>query len=42
MMGRQEAHPHFRYVEAVFDPDYVLFAFIIFDVELESAFAHNL
>ena len=41
MLGRQEAPPHFRYVEAVFDADCVLLAFIVFDVELEKAFARD-
>jgi hypothetical protein len=39
MLGRQEAPPHIRYVEAVFDVYSVLYAFIVRDNELESALA---
>jgi len=41
MLGRQEAPSHIRYVEAVFDANSVLYAFIILDIELESAFARD-
>ena len=41
MLGRQEAPPHIRYVEAVFDANCVLFAFIVLDLELENALARD-
>jgi hypothetical protein len=41
IIGGQEAPPHYRYVKAVFDADCVLLAFIVFDVELEKAFARD-
>ncbi len=41
MLGQQEAPPHIRYVEAVFDAYSVLSAFVVLDVELESAFARD-
>jgi len=41
MLGRQEAPSHIRYVEAVFDAYSVLYAFIVLDIELESAFARD-
>ena len=41
MLGRQEAPPHIRYVEAVFDVYSVLSASVVLDIELESAFARD-
>ena len=41
MLGRHEAPFHFRYVEAVLDVDSVLYAVIVLDIELESAFARD-
>jgi hypothetical protein len=41
MLGRQEAPPHIRYVEAVFDAYGMLSAFVLLDVELESSFARD-
>ena len=41
MLGRQEAHPHIRYIEYVIDVNCVLFAFIVLDIELESALTHD-
>ena len=41
MLGRQEAPPHVRYVEAVFDAYSVLYAFIVLECEREGTFARD-
>jgi hypothetical protein len=41
MLGRQEAPLQIRYVEAVFDVNCVLSAFIVLDIELENALARD-